>query len=509
MTLKHKIIASSTFVAILAAVAGMMTYQRSQSVEYSYTEKVEEWHQESLILDEIQTALTHSHIEMLKGINFTGKGLGDRKGKIEGLQNQITRFGALGEGQEEVANELMHSFSKLVGLEKSLGLASPESSRNKAEVLAGIEQVRLEMTETLIAAKAAGIVACQTEGRLIEGVYQQILSWISWASFSIFLCAIVFGQIIARDLSKAIDYLKLSAQRLSEGDYSQQEGLTRSDEFGKLSVSFNELAEDLQKSEIITNQNKQLADLNKRLKNKNDSLDSFVYRVSHDLKAPVINIQSLLKVINSQVYKMDNPVLTRATFFLGKTTAKLKQTIYDLLEVSRIEEHLKSSKEQNSIKTMVDQIVEDKAMLIKEAGVTISQDFEGASQIYFSKTNLKSILNNTIDNAIKYHSPDRPSTVALKTEVIDDYVCFSISDNGLGIDLKRQEKKMFGMFNRFHNHVEGSGVGLYIVKKLMDENEGKVEILSEVDKGTTIKLYFLIEGKGDETAMKKEQTELV
>ncbi len=509
MTLKHKIIASSTFVAILAAVAGMMSYQRSQSVEYSYTEKVEEWHQESLVLEEIQAVLTSSQIEMMKGINATGNGIGDPKGKIEELHEQITRFGALGERQEKVANELMSSFSKLLGVEKSLQSHSTGSSDNKAEVWKEVDQIRLEMTGTLLAAKAAGMEECQIEGREIEGVYQQILSWISWASFSIFLCAIVFGQIIARDLSKAIDYLKLRAQRLSEGDYSQQEGLTRSDEFGKLSVSFNDLAEDLQKSEIITNQNKQLEDLNKRLKNKNDSLDSFVYRVSHDLKAPVINIQSLLKVVNSQVYKMDNPVLTRTTFFLGKTTEKLKQTIYDLLEVSRIEEHLKSSKEQNSIKTMVDQIVEDKMMLIEEAGVTITQDFEEASQIYFSKTNLKSILNNTIDNAIKYHSPDRPSKVALKTEVADDYVCFSITDNGLGIDLKRQEKKMFGMFNRFHNHVEGSGVGLYIVKKLMDENEGKVEILSEVDKGTTIKLYFLIEGKGDERRMKKEKEELV
>ncbi len=510
MTLKHKIIASSTFVAILAAVAGILSYQRSQSVEYNYTERVEEWYKESMVLDELQVGLTHAELGMIKRLH-TAKNESEYPEVIEDMRNKIIQFAALGERQKEVANELMTPFAKLINLEKSLEYPFARSSQKKGLALAEVGQIRVEMTEILLLAKSDGIAQYQKEGRGIEGVYQQILSWISWASFSIFFCAIVLGQIIARDLSKAIDFLKSRAQRLSDGDYSQQENLSRTDEFGKLSLSFNYLAENLQKSEIIANQNLQLEDLNKRLKYKNDSLDSFVYRVSHDLKAPVINIQSLLKVINSQVIQMDNPVLTKTTFFLEKTTSKLEQTIYDLLEVSRIEQNLKSSKEQNSIKAMVAKVLEEKSMLIEETGMIITQDFEEASQIYFSKTNLNSILTNIIDNAIKYRSPNRDPQITIETTISNNYVCLSISDNGLGLDLKKQAKKIYGMFNRFHNHVEGSGVGLYIVKKLMDENGGKVEIQSEVDKGMTVKLYFLRKENGSELELELEnkETELI
>ena len=65
----------------------------------------------------------------------------------------------------------------------------------------------------------------------------------------------------------------------------------------------------------------------------------------------------------------------------------------------------------------------------------------------------------------------------------------SISDNGLGIGAEYKEK-MFSMFKRFHNHVEGSGVGLYIVKKIIDNHGGKIEVESEKGKGTTFKIYF-------------------
>lgn len=81
--------------------------------------------------------------------------------------------------------------------------------------------------------------------------------------------------------------------------------------------------------------------------------------------------------------------------------------------------------------------------------------------------------------------------IKIKTEKVKDYLLLIIKDNGLGIDPSNQSK-VFKMFKRFHNHVEGTGIGLYIVKRILDNAGGKIEVESEEGKGTTFKVYFKI-----------------
>ena len=98
--------------------------------------------------------------------------------------------------------------------------------------------------------------------------------------------------------------------------------------------------------------------------------------------------------------------------------------------------------------------------------------------------------SNLISNAIKYRHQDRPPIITIQTKKTETEICLSISDNGMGIDLNAFKEKLFKLYNRFHFHIEGKGMGLYLVKTQITAIGGRIEIESEVDKGTTFKVYF-------------------
>ena len=173
-----------------------------------------------------------------------------------------------------------------------------------------------------------------------------------------------------------------------------------------------------------------------------------------------------------------------------KSTVRLQNTIIDLLEVARIEKRLKETEEWLSINNIIAEILTDNQKQIDQNQIRFDIEVSEADQLYFSKNKLSSILANLITNAIKYSSPDRDSLIKIYTENGANYTKFVIEDNGIGIDLETHRAKLFQMFKRFHDHVEGTGVGLYIVKKLIEEKGGSLELESEVNIGTKLTLYF-------------------
>jgi len=168
----------------------------------------------------------------------------------------------------------------------------------------------------------------------------------------------------------------------------------------------------------------------------------------------------------------------------------LQNTIIDLLEVARIEKRLKEEKEWLSLFEIISDILADNQEQIKQNETMFDIELGAANQLYFSKNNLSSILANLITNAIKYASPDRDSLVKIYAQKQENTTVLVIEDNGIGIDLEKHKGNLFQMFKRFHDHVDGTGVGMYIVKKLMEENEGSINLESEVNVGTKLTLYF-------------------
>lgn len=313
---------------------------------------------------------------------------------------------------------------------------------------------------------------------------------------SIFVIAVVCGQFIARFLTNSLNELYQMAQTIemdSSGNTSLNNPTTDNRFDGLLSA--------LEQSKTISRQKKELQSLNDMLQLRNDSLDSLVYRVSHDLKAPVINLKSLLGILQKKLADHPDAVLTQSISMADGATEKLKQTITDLLEVARIEKHIRQSKEWNSLTEIIESVRAENNQEILKHNINFQIDLTGSDQVFFSKCNLNSILSNLINNSIKYHSPDRPSLIHIATKKEKDSIILTIEDNGIGMDLQKNKAKLFTMFSRFHDHVEGSGVGLYIVKKLVEEGNGELSIESTPNVGTRIEIQFPDQVKQSDTIL--------
>jgi len=169
---------------------------------------------------------------------------------------------------------------------------------------------------------------------------------------------------------------------------------------------------------------------------------------------------------------------------------KFKKTIADLTISGR---EIAAKKEIKPIQfgEVIREIKTDLQEEIEKSEASFVEDLENAPAIYISKKNLRSILYNLISNAIKYRSPDRKPEIKITTKKNNGYTSIVVTDNGLGI--KNEDKnKVFDLYTRLHTHVEGTGVGMNLVKKIVDNAEGKIEIESEEGKGSSIKILIPI-----------------
>jgi PAS domain S-box-containing protein len=246
---------------------------------------------------------------------------------------------------------------------------------------------------------------------------------------------------------------------------------------------------DKQKLAII---NTELNEKNEELKRTNVDLDNFIYTASHDLKAPVSNIEGLLSTLSDILNEgtSSKEEINSILNMMSISANRFSKTIKDLTTITKIQ---KDFEEEMAEKVNIPDLIEDiklaNSSLIASAGASIILDCENCMEITFSRKNMKSILHNLISNAIKYKSSLRPPEVHISIEKADGYIILKVKDNGLGLDADKQ-KKLFSMFKRFHDHVEGTGIGLYLVKRIITNAGGKVEVESQPDIGSTFKVYF-------------------
>ncbi|MFL5730021.1 MAG: sensor histidine kinase, partial [Cytophagaceae bacterium] len=220
----------------------------------------------------------------------------------------------------------------------------------------------------------------------------------------------------------------------------------------------------------------------------NADLDSFIYTASHDLKAPVANIEGLISTLDSELSAKTEEVQFIVDL-IKDSVEKFKMTIRDLSEITKIQKEDHEDLAIINIREIVEDVKISIRNIIISSDTSIFLDCDDCPEIRFSKKNLKSIIYNLLSNAVKYRFPGRKPEVHIKTEVVNKYVLLTVRDNGLGIDPEKKDR-IFKMFKRLHDHVEGSGVGLYIVKKIVENSGGMIEVESELGEGTEFKVYF-------------------
>lgn len=223
---------------------------------------------------------------------------------------------------------------------------------------------------------------------------------------------------------------------------------------------------------------------NEYLKSLTNDLDNFIYSASHDLKAPVNNLESLLFLAQSEM--ADHP--EEVPDYLRKMESqigRIKEAIGKLTDAAKLQRSPYEGEETLHFADLIDEFLADNRMAIQETGSDFRFDVQEPSVLY-NQAALKTILFNVLGNSIKYRKPDQALVVQVEIKKTDGRIVIRVADNGLGIDLHRHGDKLFGLFKRFHQNIPGTGMGLYFVKKILDKSQGKIEIESQPEVGTTI-----------------------
>jgi len=226
--------------------------------------------------------------------------------------------------------------------------------------------------------------------------------------------------------------------------------------------------------------------LNEKLKEKNDFLDTFNHGLAHDVKnhtSNILGLVNMLKKYNGQ----DNKIM------VDKITVKMEETAYQLtsivqgfLYISKTETNIKDDFTDINKEKLIANIENEINFLKYNKDVKINYNFD---KIRYIDAIVRIIFVNLISNSIKYGKPKLPVNIDVNLLETNDSIVLEVIDDGIGMDLTKENIKLFNLFNESRD-TKGYGVGLFLVKKIVDKNEGTISVSSELEIGTRIKIVF-------------------
>lgn len=236
----------------------------------------------------------------------------------------------------------------------------------------------------------------------------------------------------------------------------------------------------------VEQQTQNLMKTNAELLEQNSRLEQFTYIISHNLRAPMarlIGLAGLLEVTQEDKEKADIVQL------MIKSTTDLDQVIRDLSQILAIQKMSTQVYSEVDVKELLAKIIGmlDEEIRQTDTRIVINLD---VPVIYSLPPYMESIFLNLFSNAIKYRYPGRAPVVVVSSCEVNGVVRFEVTDNGLGFDATRHKQNLFGLYKRLHFHVEGKGMGLYLVRSQVEALGGRIEVESEPDKGATFRIYF-------------------
>lgn len=220
----------------------------------------------------------------------------------------------------------------------------------------------------------------------------------------------------------------------------------------------------------------------------NARLKNFAHIVSHNLRSHSSNIGMLLDLAMRDYPELkDNEICTH----LNNASANLTETIEHLNEVTLINTAVEENLDAVNLYKSAENIKHSISAIALREMVDIQNIIPDDIYVLGVPAYIDSILLNFITNAIKYSSTEKDSFVKLSARILDDgFVRIDIKDNGLGIDLKKHRRKLFGMYKTFHKNKDSRGIGLFITKNQIEALQGKVQVDSAPGHGTTFSIYL-------------------
>ncbi len=221
---------------------------------------------------------------------------------------------------------------------------------------------------------------------------------------------------------------------------------------------------------------------------RNIDLEQFAYIISHNLRAPVANIIGAASVLNDNNLSLAD----KETIIDGikVSVTRLDEVVKDLNHILQVKGDINETKEIVHFSTLVEEIKSSIQNLIDKYNIEITYDFSAVDGFLTLRGYLYSIFYNLISNSIKYRRKEIHSIIEVKSSLVNNKLELLFSDNGMGINLKKNGDQVFGLYKRFHSTAEGKGLGLFMVKTQVDALGGKISVHSLENEGTEFRIEF-------------------
>lgn len=225
-----------------------------------------------------------------------------------------------------------------------------------------------------------------------------------------------------------------------------------------------------------------------QLETQNAELERFAYTISHDLKSPLITIQGFLGLLKQDLLNGDQCIVDKDFERITNAVYQMELLLKDLLELSRIG-HVLQPFSHHNFRELVDRALEMVATQLKEKKVKVVVN-PNLPNVFCDDVRMVEVLVNLLDNSVKFMGDQTRPKVEIGHKKIKDQFQFFVKDNGIGIE-KRYQEKVFELFDQLNPQMSGSGTGLTIVKRIIENHHGKIWVESEGDRTGTI-FYFTL-----------------
>jgi two-component system CheB/CheR fusion protein len=223
-----------------------------------------------------------------------------------------------------------------------------------------------------------------------------------------------------------------------------------------------------------------------KLQRINKDHENFIYSVSHDLKSPLNNMEALVSLINTAD---DNQHIKELGLLLVKSVKGLRETVNELTDITNIEKDL-NGEEPVELPSLIEEIKWSLDLPLNSSFAILDVDLK-IKELNFSRKNLRSIIYNLLNNAIKYKCNNRQLKIEIRTRKEHNFTVLSVIDNGRGIS-EAQIESIFAKFKRVCDgeDIEGSGIGLFLINRMVSAAGGEIKVKSVLGKGSTFEVYF-------------------
>jgi signal transduction histidine kinase len=302
---------------------------------------------------------------------------------------------------------------------------------------------------------------------------------VAWILAVTSLIAVVVSLLSMNKVLRRVRILIEGTEKIGRGDYAAGVRIDSDDELGVLARSFNRMSEDLERAHT---------GLENDVKLRTEELEAVIYTISHDLKSPVVSMQGMASILlEDHSDHLDDKGKHYARRVIENANY-MEQMILDLLALSRVG-RAQNTPEPIDIRPALEKVIDIHRERFAQKGIEIVVH-PPLPEFYFDRTQITEIFQNLMTNAAKFMGDQPRPRIEIGGRETGDGVEFYVKDNGIGIDPEYHDR-IFGVFQRLKEvKVEGTGVGLSIVKKIVDLAQGKIWIESRKGEGATFFVRF-------------------